>query len=172
MKFGGEILNYKVWILNITILINHCSKFKIMNQTCLRGNIKGLQHLGIPVTNLQASVDFYQKLGFEKILISNVDVPEENDAVKVAFVEQKGVILELYQVTRKNLEELRSRKDGHLDHIAFDVADVEKAFQELKQENYVMVEEKPVFLNFWNRGCKYFAIRGPDGEKLEFNQIL
>ena len=55
------------------------------------------------------------------------------------------------------MDELRSRKDGHVDHIAFDVADVDKAFHELKEAGFTMVEEKPVFLDFWENGCKYFA---------------
>ena len=140
--------------------------------TYLDGNFKGLQHLGVPVTNLRASVDFYTQLGFQRILATLVDVPEENDTVHVAFMEQKGVTIELYQVTKKELSALRSRKDGHVDHIAFDVADVNKAFEELKAAGFEMVEDKPVFLNFWDKGCSYFAVRGPDGEKLEFNQIF
>jgi len=52
------------------------------------------------------------------------------------------------------------------------VADVEKAFNELKAAGFTIIEEQPIFLNFWEKGCKYFAVRGPDGEKLEFNQIL
>lgn len=140
--------------------------------TNLRGNFKGLQHVGIPVSNLSVSVDFYTSLGFTRVLDSIVDVLDENDTIHVAMMEQKKVVIELYQVTRRDLDELRARKDGHVDHIAFDVEDVEIAFRELKQAKFTMVEIEPVFLNFWGRGCKYFAIRGPDGEKLEFNQIL
>jgi len=140
--------------------------------TFLDGNFRGLQHLGVPVTNLQVSVDFYTRLGFRRILDTCVEKPEENDQVLVAMMEQRGVIIELYQVTWNEQEEIRSRKDGHIDHIAFDVADVDEAFQELKAAGIEMVDEKPVFLNFWKRGCRYFAVRGPDREKLEFNQIL
>jgi len=143
-----------------------------IKETHLQDNFRGLQHLGIPVTSLQNSVRFYTSLGFKRILSSTVEVPEENDTIQVAMMKQKDVIVELYQVTENELKELRNRKDGHVDHIAFDVADVEKAYQELKLTGYEMVEERPVFLNFWERGCKYFAIRGPDAEKLEFNQIL
>jgi catechol 2,3-dioxygenase-like lactoylglutathione lyase family enzyme len=138
----------------------------------LEGNFKGIQHLGIPVTNLETSVSFYTRLGFKRILASTVEVPEENDRIMVAFMEQKDIVIELYQVTLQARKELITRKDGHVDHIAFDVEDVDKAFTELKEANFEMVEDKPVFLNFWERGCKYFAVRGPDGEKLEFNQIL
>lgn len=138
----------------------------------LQGNFRGVQHLGIPVTDLEASVDFYTRLGFKSILSSAVEVPEENDRITVAFMEQKGIVVELYQVTLLSRKELITRNDGHVDHIAFDVADVDKAFKELKEAGFEMLEENPVRLNFWERGCKYFTIRGPNGEKLEFNQIL
>ncbi len=143
-----------------------------MQTTVLEGNFKGIRHLGIPVTNLENSVRFYTGLGFRKIHAAVVEVPEENDRELVAFMEQKGIVIELYQVTLRASQELRTRKDGHVDHIAFDVADVEKAFEDLRAASYEMVHDEPVFLKFWEQGCKYFAIRGPDGEKLEFNQIL
>lgn len=145
-----------------------------MNQatTFLQDNFNGLQHLGLPVSNLKASMEFYESLGFKRVMSSHVDVPAENDTILVAMMEQKGVIIELYQVTKNEMLELKSRKDGHVDHIAFDVNDIEKAFNELKAAGFTMVEEKPLFLNFWEKGCKYFAIRGLDGEKLEFNQII
>jgi len=136
----------------------------------LKNNFRGMQHLGIPVTNLETSVTFYERIGFRRILSAHVD--EDNGPVLVAFMEQRGVVIELYQVTEQEREEIRSRRDGHVDHIAFDVADVEGAFRELKAAGFTMLEEKPVFLNFWKKGCIYFAVRGPDGEKLEFNQIL
>lgn len=129
-----------------------------------------MQHLGIPVTNLDTSVAFYERIGFSRILSAHVD--EENGKVLVAFMEQRGVVIELYQVIEQERDEIRKRSDGHIDHIAFDVADAESAFRELKAAGFTMVEEKPVFLNFWKKGCLYFAVRGPDGEKLEFNQIL
>jgi lactoylglutathione lyase len=138
--------------------------------TYLQGNFRGLQHLGIPVTDLEISVHFYARLGFKRILSAHVD--ETGGRVLVAFMEQRGVIIELYQVTEQEREAIRLRGDGHIDHIAFDVADVEEAFHALKSAGFIMVQEEPVFLDFWKRGCKYFAIRGPDGEKLEFNQIL
>lgn len=65
-----------------------------------------------------------------------------------------------------------SLKDGHIDHIAFDVDDIDAAFSELKNHSFKVLEEQPVFLPYWENGCKYFTILGPDGERLEFNQIL
>lgn len=50
--------------------------------------------------------------------------------------------------------------------------DIDKAFRELKGNSFNILEETPVFFSFWKNGCKYFNITGPDGERLEFNQIL
>ena len=67
---------------------------------------------------------------------------------------------------------IQERKDGHIDHVAFDVADIDVAFAWLKNTGFNVLEEQPLFLPFWKNGCKYFNITGPDGERLEFNQIL
>jgi catechol 2,3-dioxygenase-like lactoylglutathione lyase family enzyme len=145
-----------------------------MNQDLryLRDNFNGLQHIGIPVTNLIVSIDFYTKLGFNQILATHVEVPEKKDQIQVAMMKQEEVIIELYQLPNIDLKLIRKRNDGHLDHIAFNVKDINKSFQELKQGNFEIIETGPIFLNFWENGCKYFTIRGPDGEKLEFNQIM
>lgn len=136
----------------------------------LQGNLNGLQHLGIPVTNLKKTVDFYSRFGFEKVMTAQV--PVKDDAVRVAMMKKDSLIIEFYQLTGDELQELRSRKDGHIDHISLDVRDIDKAFAELKDAGFKTIEDAPVFLDFWENGCKYFAIRGPDAEKIEFNQII
>ena len=70
------------------------------------------------------------------------------------------------------LNEIKKRTDGRIDHIAFDVDDIEETYTLLKSEGYSIVEDKPVYLAFWEKGCKYFNILGPGGERLEFCQIL
>ena len=91
---------------------------------------------------------------------------------KVAMMKLNEIIIELYQMPENELKEIRERKNGHIDHIAFDVDDIEETFKKLKQASFNILEETPVFLSFWKKGCKYFNITGPDGERLEFNQIL
>jgi lactoylglutathione lyase len=82
------------------------------------------------------------------------------------------MIIELYQLPENELKEIRDRNNGHIDHIAFDVDDIDETFEVLKAASFNIIEEQPVFLSFWKNGCKYFNITGPDGERLEFNQIL
>ena len=132
--------------------------------------ISKIQHVGIPVTDLKTSVAFYSKLGFTEAMRAQFDHNDEKG--NVVMMQSGDVIMELYEFPAKDLEEIRSRSHGHIDHIAFDVEDVDAVFQELQTAGYEIQEDAPVFLNFWNKGCKYFNIAGPDGERLEFNQIL
>ena len=132
--------------------------------------ISKIQHVGIPVTDLKTSVAFYSKLGFKEVMRAQFDHNDEKG--NVVMMQSGDVIMELYEFPAKDLEEIRSRSHGHIDHIAFDVDDVDAVFQELQTAGYEIQEDAPVFLNFWNKGCKYFNIAGPDGERLEFNQIL
>ncbi|HZK95696.1 MAG TPA: VOC family protein [Prolixibacteraceae bacterium] len=129
-----------------------------------------LQHVGIPVTDAVVSEDFYRSLGFSKAMLS----PFQDDGKTGTCVMMKNgaVIIELYQLPDHKLKEIRNRKDGHIDHITFDVNDIELAYSTLKNGSFHVIEEAPVFLPFWENGCKYFNILGPDGERLEFNQLL
>ncbi|MES2519344.1 MAG: VOC family protein [Bacteroidota bacterium] len=133
-------------------------------------NIKKIQHIGIPVTNLERSESFYKRLGFEDIMSSTFEHNKEKGNVKM--MKSGEVILEIYQMPESELTEIRQRKNGHIDHVAFDVDDIDKTFESLKKANFTILEPQPVFLPFWKNGCKYFNIVGPDGERLEFNQIL
>lgn len=133
-------------------------------------DIRGIQHVGIPVTDIRVSGDFYRKLGFTSIMESGFQ--SEGGKGVALMMERNGVVIELYQMPEKELDEIRKRKDGHIDHIAFDVPDIEAAFSSLKSAGFTIENPEPVFLHFWKKGCRYFTIIGPDKERLEFNQIL
>ena len=132
--------------------------------------INHLQHIGIPVTNIASSETFYNRLGFTKVMQSTFD--EDGEMGVCIMLKNKDVILELYQLPERKLKDVRERKDGHIDHITFDVDDIDIAFKAIRDASFSICEENPVFLPFWSSGCKYFNILGPDGERLEFNQIL
>jgi catechol 2,3-dioxygenase-like lactoylglutathione lyase family enzyme len=133
-------------------------------------SITGLQHVGIPVTNIKASETFYQNLGFTKVMESPFDY--KGNTGTCIMMKRESIMMELYQFPANELQGIRSRGDGHIDHIAFDVPDIDEAFAALKNAGYSMLEEMPTFLKFWTNGVKFFNILGPDGERLEFNQIL
>lgn len=132
--------------------------------------LANIQHIGIPVTNIITSEQFYANLGFENVMQATfMHNGEEGICI---MMKQGNIIIELYQMPQAELNAIAARKDGHVDHVAFDVTDIDKIFAMMKDAGYNVIEPAPVFLQFWKNGCKYFNVSGPDGERLEFNQIL
>jgi len=129
-----------------------------------------IQHIGIPVSNILSSQQFYKKLGFESVMQAPFE--QENEKGTCVMMKNGSIIIELYQLPEKFLGEIKARKDGHIDHIAFDVPDIDASFRWIKLAGLQPLEAEPQFLQFWQKGCKYFNIAGPDGERLEFNQML
>ena len=132
--------------------------------------INHLQHIGIPVTDIRVSEAFYARLGFSNVMESGFVL--DGDTGTCIMMQHGKILIEIYQLPEKQLREIRTRNHGRIDHIAFDVDDIDASFALLKENGYPILEEAPVFLSFWKRGCKYFNILGPDGERLEFNQVL
>ena len=132
--------------------------------------INHLQHIGIPITNIETSRAFYKLLGFH--LVMNSTFIHEGTQGKVSMMKLEGIIIELYEMPEPELSRVKKRKDGHIDHLAFDVTDIDETYALLKNEGFIIIEDSPEYLNFWEKGCRYFNILGPDGERLEFCQIL
>lgn len=129
-----------------------------------------IQHIGIPVTDIKQSETFYNQLGFKNVMASSFNY--NGNEGQVAMMQKDEMIIEIYQMPANELNEIKKRKAGNIDHVAFDVNDIYIAFDELRKAGFHIVEEVPVHLPFWKNGCRYFNVLGPDGERLEFNQIL
>jgi catechol 2,3-dioxygenase-like lactoylglutathione lyase family enzyme len=137
----------------------------------LQGNLQGLQHLGLPVTDLERSKAFYMQLGFTEAMRMNIQ--PQREVIRVAMMEHENFTIELYELGLEERREIAARSDGHIDHVALNVLDIEQAYAEIKSAGIEILEDDaPVYLPFWKSGVKYFTVRGPDGEKVEFNQIL
>ncbi len=134
------------------------------------GNLGGWSHLGIPVTNIERSRDFYRQFGFAEAMYA--EIPAGDEAIRVSMMERQGFVLEFYQLVGDDLAEVATRRDGHIDHVALDVLDAEQAYRELRSAGLEVLEEAPVTLPFWEKGSRYFNVRGPDGEKIEFSEII
>ncbi|MHC5118956.1 MAG: VOC family protein [Planctomycetota bacterium] len=136
----------------------------------LDSNFHDIQHIGMPVTDLEKSKCFYEKLGFKNVMSKTF--PHHDQTGNAAMMKRSQTVIELYQFPESELDEIRALKDGRINHIAFGVSNVDEAFNELKGAGFDIIEDAPVFLDFWEKGCKYFTVLGPEGERLEFNQIL
>ena len=120
------------------------------------GIVKGLSHIGIFVTDMERSVDFYKRLGFT---LDN----EANIHVKLAFMSAGTCLIEL--IEQKDL----SRPAGVIDHIAMEVDDIEAAVAQAKA-NGIMIDAEINSVDILG-GIKNVFFQGPDGERLEFFEM-
>lgn len=121
--------------------------------------VKGINHTGIPTTDLAATVKFYTDLGFKELYTT------VNGAQKVCFLDYGGVMIEAYEVEKSAMVR------GAIDHLALNCTDIEACFEEAKKLPYPIVEGI-TFLPFWEKGVKYFLVQGPNMEIIEFIQKL
>jgi catechol 2,3-dioxygenase-like lactoylglutathione lyase family enzyme len=122
----------------------------------------GVQHIGIPTNDMNATIDFYQRLGFK--LEYETTLKEEN--CRVCFLKHGNLCIETYENHQAAL------KSGAIDHIAIDCTDIEAAFEFAKKGGFNMLNTEIQSLPFWTNGVKFFKIEGPNKENIEFCQIL
>ena len=120
----------------------------------------GIQHIGIPTRDIEASKAFYEKIGFE------IAYETVTNGDKVVFLKLENLVMEIYESSDVTM------KTGAIDHIAIDVKDIEQIYQEICKMELNTLQDEIHFLPFWDNGVKYFTIKGPNEEKIEFNQIL
>ena len=82
----------------------------------------GIQHIGIPTNDIEKTIEFYQKLGFE-IALRTVN-EEANE--KVAFLKQETLVIETYENKAARME------SGAIDHVAINVKDIKKIIYSYK----------------------------------------
>ncbi len=122
----------------------------------------GLQHVGLPVNDMDQTVTFYESLGFENIYATVNEQAEE----KVVFLRLKNLTIEAYE------NHNAAMRSGAIDHIAIDVSDAEAAYALAKEQGYRIVSNGVESLPFWENGVKFFILEGPNKERVEFNQYL
>lgn len=122
--------------------------------------LNGLQHVGLPCKNLDETIAFYEKLGM------CVAFRTVNEGQRVCFLEQGNLVIEAYE------EKQTAGQAGAIDHICFDVSDIEKVFGFAKQMQLTFCNEEICSLPFWENGVRFFTVQGPDGERVEFCQKL
>lgn len=128
----------------------------------LKNYSTGIQHIGIPTNDIEKTIAFYKKLGFETALQTiNKDADE-----KVAFLKLKTLVIETYENKAAKLE------SGAIDHVAVNVNDIEEVYRYISEKKLNTTNDTIHFLPFWENGVKFFTIEGPNMEKIEFSQYL
>ena len=126
----------------------------------IKDYITGIQHVGIPTNDIEETIRFYEKLGFEPVYRT------VNGTEKVAFLQLHNLVIETYQNGCATL------KSGAIDHIALDVKNIDKVFELAKGLEVEFADTKVMGLPFWKNGVKFFTILGPNKERVEFCEKL
>lgn len=128
----------------------------------LKEQMIGIQHVGIPTNDIETTIQFFEKLGFETALRTI----NEEAGEKVAFLRLHSLVIETYENKAAKLEA------GAIDHVAIDVKDIEKVYELVNRTGLNKMQDTIHFLPFWENGVKFFTIEGPNEEKIEFSQYL
>ncbi len=120
------------------------------------------QTRSIPTNDIEMTIAFYEKLGFE---IAFRTVNEAADE-KVAFLKLGTLAIETYE------NKAAALKPGAIDHVAIDVKNIEKVHEMITGAGLNTTQDEVHFLPFWENGVRFFTIEGPNKEKVEFSQYL
>ena len=122
----------------------------------------GLQHIGVPTGDMDATIHFYHALGFETIF----ETVNAEAGGRVNFFKLGDLVIETYEVTDP------AKAPGSVDHIAINVKDIEEAFRFVNEAGLNNTNDIIHSLPFFENGVKFFTIEGANKEKVEFNQFL
>jgi catechol 2,3-dioxygenase-like lactoylglutathione lyase family enzyme len=147
-------------------VVEFCRDNSADNGKC--SGLQGWAHLALKVRSLSATKAFYGEMGFEEKGSGYLDTPDGR--LYIAFLEKNGFVLEVIQMTGAGVKELESRGEGHLDHIALEVEDIEEAYYKVRKLGFRMKDYVIRELPLLQRGIKFFTVFGPDGEKVEFSK--
>lgn len=121
--------------------------------------ITGIQHIGIPTKKYERTVSFYESLGFAFI---NCEI---NNGGRIAFLKLQNCVLEIYE--EKEVHDFA----GAIDHFALDVTNIDAVFNMAKSRGLNISDSEIRELPFWENGIRYFLVKGPNNEMIEFCQI-
>ena len=122
----------------------------------------GVQHIGVPTGDMDATIRFYHTLGFETIF----ETVNAEAGGRVNFFKLGDLVIETYEVTDP------AKAPGAVDHIAINVKDIEEAFRFVNEAGLNNTNDTIHSLPFFENGVKFFTIEGANKEKVEFNQFL
>ena len=128
--------------------------------------LKGIDNVGVAVTDLARAVAFYEKLGFTKGYDYEADV-------KGCTMNAGTAVLFLFQTKQASPQPVKrdpslAQNPPGLDHISFAVEDVNQTYAELKAKGVSFLGE-PADQDW---GARLVGLKDPDGNNLYLLQYL
>lgn len=104
--------------------------------------IIGLEHVGIAVHSITASVPLYEQLLGLKLEKS---MESKDHGIKAAFFSAGGTKIELIEPLEKDgaISKFIERRGEGIHHMAFRVDNVEKMLEQLKEQGITLIDEHP-----------------------------
>lgn len=128
----------------------------------LRRFVKGFHHYGLPTRDMNATIEFYRKLGAE--IAFETTVQEAGKPCRVVHLQVADVYVEVYE-----RDEIAGAP-GAIDHFAVATDDIEGAFEEAKRLGLTFAKEEIGVSDYWPGTARWFHLVGPSGERFEFAQ--
>jgi methylmalonyl-CoA/ethylmalonyl-CoA epimerase len=104
-------------------------------------NPSHIEHIGIAVSDLEASISFYERVfGLKCYKIE--DVPDQK--VRTAFFSVGQTKIELLESTdpESTIGKFIEKRGEGIHHIAFEVEDIDQALEELKAKGVPLVDQQ------------------------------
>ena len=113
----------------------------------IRDTVTGVQHVGIPTTDLEGTIAYYERLGFECLGI----YPNGED--RCTFLRLNNLTLEVWTMDPTPME------NGAINHFALDSTDIEASFAEAQKLGLNFAEGSIQHIDtFWSNGIRYFNV--------------
>ncbi|MGG6312272.1 VOC family protein [Paenibacillus macerans] len=125
--------------------------------------IRKIEHVGIRVSALEDSIEFYERIVGLKLLYTVGEVGEPLRLAFLTFPGQESVELELINV--RDGEELPN--EGKVHHIAFTASEIDEEYARISALGLSGLDAE---IRTLPNGCRFFFFNGPDGERIEFFQ--
>ena len=147
---------------------------------CLGVEVQRLSHIGICVTNLEASVAFYRDaLGFAELSRLEVSGPESDRllelsdvALRAVYLERDGFRIELLhypQPGHVGAAEARPMNQLGLTHFAIRVGDLDEAIAQVERHGGALLAGTRIRNEEYGSDLCY--VTDPDGVRLELVQV-
>ncbi len=124
------------------------------------------EHVGIRVTDRDSAIKFYEVLGWKE----EIDLPEHsaNEMVNDSGIYINLIFNGIAREDNRNILQDEPVKHPGFTHAAFVIKNMDDLIELLDREN-IRITDGPVI---YSNRRKVIFIRDPDGNVLEFNEIL
>ncbi len=132
--------------------------------------MRKIEHIGIAVKNLAVSNEIYEKLlgvsSYKEEIV-------ESEGVKTSFFQVGSNKIELLEATKEDspIAKFIDKRGEGIHHIAFDVEDILLEMERLRNEGFVLLNEKPK-KGADNKWVAFLHPKGTNGVLVELCQEI